>query len=162
MNIAREKIRESCAACTIGCTHVYSIPVDGRPSRTRIEYENLFALGPLCEVSDQQTVLQASQLCDHYGLDTISTGGTIAFAMECVERGFLNESWLTFGSGDALLQAIHMIGRGEGIGVRLALGSRALALELGNNTIAFAPQVKGWNFPAMNPELSKQWHSVLP
>ena len=151
MNIAREKIRESCAACTIGCTHVYSIPVDGRPSRTRIEYENLFALGPLCEVSDQQTVLQASQLCDHYGLDTISTGGTIAFAMECVERGFLNESWLTFGSGDALLQAIHMIGRGEGIGVRLALGSRALALELGNNTIAFAPQVKGLELPGYEP-----------
>ncbi len=151
MNIAHEKMRESCAACTIGCTHVYSIPVDGRPTRARIEYENLFALGPLCEVSDEQTVLQASQLCDYYGLDTISTGGTIAFAMECVERGVLDETWLTFGNGDALLQAIHMIGRGEGIGIKLAQGSRALAMELGNNTIAFAPQVKGLELPGYEP-----------
>ena len=151
MNVARDKMKTSCAACTIGCTHVYSVAVDGKASRARIEYENLFALGPLCEVSDQQTVLQASQLCDYYGLDTISTGGTIAFAMECAEKGFLDEPWLNFGDGDALLKAIHLIGQNKGLGKKLAKGSRALANELGKNTIAFAPQVKGLELPGYEP-----------
>ena len=151
LNLAREKIRESCAACTIGCTHVYSIPVDGKSSRARIEYENLFALGPLCEVGDQQIVLQASQLCDHYGIDTISTGGTIAFAMECVEQKILNEPWLRFGDGQALIKAIHLIGQNEGLGKQLAQGSRALAMELGQATLAFAPQVKGLELPGYEP-----------
>ena len=151
MNLAREKIRESCAACTIGCTHVYSVPVDGKPSRARIEYENLFALGPLCEIGDQQIVLEASQLCDHYGIDTISTGGTIAFAMECVEQNILNEPWLRFGDGQALIQAIHLIGQYKGLGKRLAQGSRALAMELGKGTLAFAPQVKGLELPGYEP-----------
>ena len=151
LNLAREKVRESCAACTIGCTHVYSVPVDGKPSRARIEYENLFALGPLCEVGDQQIVLQASQLCDHYGIDTISTGGTIAFAMECVEQNILNEPWLRFGDGLALIKAIHLIGQNEGLGKRLAQGSRALSTELGQGTLAFAPQVKGLELPGYEP-----------
>ena len=151
MNAVRDKMRESCAACTIGCTHIYSIPVDGKPSQTRIEYENLFALGPLCEISDQQIVLQASHLCDHYGLDTISTGGTIAFAMECVEQGYLQEPWLRFGSGEALHKAIHLIGQQKSLGISLAKGSRALAMELGHNTISFAPQVKGLELPGYEP-----------
>ena len=66
-------------------------------------------------------------LCDELGIDTISAGGTIAFAMECVERGWLDEPWLTFGSGDALLRAIELIGRREGIGNLLAEGSRRAA-----------------------------------
>ncbi|MEC9096249.1 MAG: aldehyde ferredoxin oxidoreductase C-terminal domain-containing protein [Planctomycetota bacterium] len=151
LNRTREKMRTSCAACTIGCTHVYSVEVDGKSSQARIEYENLFALGPLCEVSDQQTVLQASQLCDYYGLDTISTGGTIAFAMECVEKGVLDEPWLRFGHGDAMLKAIHLIGQNKGLGKKLAKGSRAFANELGQNTIAFAPQVKGLELPGYEP-----------
>ena len=73
----------------------------------RVEYESLFALGSLCGVGDADAVLRASQRCDELGLDTISAGGTIAFAMECVERGWLDEPWLTFGSGEALLRAIE-------------------------------------------------------
>ena len=65
----------------------------------RVEYENLFALGSLCGVADPEAVLAASRRCDELGLDTISTGGTIAFAMECVERGLLDAPWLSFGSG---------------------------------------------------------------
>ena len=151
MNAARDKMKSSCAVCTIGCTHIYDIPLDGQTHSTRIEYENLFALGPLCEVSDQQTVLQASQLCDHYGIDTISTGGTIAFAMECVERGLLDEPWLRFGDGEALLKAIHLIGQVEGVGKQFALGSRVLAQTIGNDSIAFAPQVKGLELPGYEP-----------
>ena len=81
-----------------------------------LEYESLFALGSLCGVGDGDAVLRASQRCDELGIDTISTGGTIAFAMECVERGLLDEPWLTFGSGDAVLRAIELIGRREGVG----------------------------------------------
>ena len=91
----------------------------------------MFALGSLCGVGDADIVLRASKLCDELGIDTISVGGTIAFAMECVERGLLDEPWLTFGSGEALLCAIELVGRREGVGDLLAEGSRrALLLDL--------------------------------
>jgi aldehyde:ferredoxin oxidoreductase len=117
----------------------------------RVEYENLFALGSLCGVSDADAVLRASQRCDELGLDTISTGGTIAFAMECVERGWLPEPWLKFGSGDALLRAIDLIAAREGIGDLLAEGSYRAAHTIGHNSIAFAPQVKGLEIPGYEP-----------
>ena len=85
-------------------------------------------------------------------LDTISTGGTIAFAMECVERGWLDEPWLTFGSGDALLRAIDLIGSRQGIGDLLAEGSRRAAHAIGHDSIAFAPQVKGLEIPGYEPQ----------
>jgi aldehyde:ferredoxin oxidoreductase len=85
------------------------------------------------------------------GIDTISAGGTIAFAMECVDRGLLDEEWLTFGSGDAVLQAIDRIGRREGIGDLLAEGSRRVAMAVGQGSIAFAPQVKGLEIPGYEP-----------
>ena len=120
-------------------------------SGVRVEYESLFALGSLCGVGDADAVLRASQRCDELGLDTISTGGTIAFAMECVERGWLDEPWLTFGSGDALLRAIELIGSREGIGDLLAEGSRRAAQAIGHDSIAFAPQVKGLEIPGYEP-----------
>lgn len=145
----REKTRVSCRACTIGCEHLYQL--DKSNDKVRLEYENLFALGPLCGVSDAGAVLQASQRCDELGIDTISAGGTIAFAMECVERGYLDEPWLRFGEAAALHRAIELIGCREGVGDRLAEGSRALALQLGGNAIAFAPQVKGMELPGYEP-----------
>ena len=141
------RTRASCVACTIGCEHIYSLG----GSNVRIEYENLFALGSLCGVSDHAAVLRASQRCDELGIDTISTGGTIAFAMECVERGLLDEPWLTFGSGDALLRAIDLIGCREGIGDLLAEGSRRVATAVGQGSMAFAPQVKGLEIPGYEP-----------
>src|SRR4051794_18437647 len=147
LTTTRSKTRESCVNCTIGCEHIYSTNSGG----VRVEYESLFALGSLCGIGDSDAVLRASQRCDELGLDTISTGGTIAFAMECVERGWLNESWLKFGSGDALLRAIDLIGAREGIGSLLAEGSRRAALAIGHNSIAFAPQVKGLEIPGYEP-----------
>jgi aldehyde:ferredoxin oxidoreductase len=102
-------------------------------------------------VSDHAAVLRASQRCDELGIDTISAGGTIAFAMECVERGLLDEPWLTFGSGDAVLRAIDLIGRREGIGALLAAGSRHAAQTIGQGSIEFAPQVKGLEIPGYEP-----------
>jgi aldehyde:ferredoxin oxidoreductase len=142
------RTRASCVACTIGCEHIYSI---GKDNGVRLEYESLFALGPLCGVSDADAVLQASRLCDDLGIDTISTGGTIAFAMECVQRGLLDEGWLTFGSGEAVLRAIELIGRREAIGNLMAEGSRRAAHMIGHDSIAFAPQVKGLEIPGYEP-----------
>jgi aldehyde:ferredoxin oxidoreductase len=144
----RAKTRSSCAACTIGCEHIYSI---GNNEGVRLEYENLFALGPLCGVSDPDVVLRASKLCDELGIDTISAGGTIAFAMECVERGLLDEPWLKFGDGPALLRALALIANREGLGDLLAEGSKRTAIAIGHDSIAFAPQVKGLEIPGYEP-----------
>jgi aldehyde:ferredoxin oxidoreductase len=149
LSLTREKTRASCAACTIGCEHIYSIGNGDRP--VRLEYENLFALGPLCGVGDADTVLEASRLCDDLGLDTISTGGTIAFAMECAERGLIDQPWLRFGDGEALLRAIHLIGRREDVGDLLAEGSRLAARQIGGGSLDFAPQVKGLEIPGYEP-----------
>src|SRR6188768_2041383 len=139
LRVEHTRTRASCVACTIGCEHIYSLG----NGKVRLEYESLFALGSLCGVSDGDAVLRASQRCDELGLDTISTGGSIAFAMECVERGLLDEPWLQFGSGDAVFKAIDLIGQREGIGAILAEGSRKAAQIIGQGSIAFAPQVKG-------------------
>jgi aldehyde:ferredoxin oxidoreductase len=147
MSTTRDRTRASCVACTIGCEHIYSVG----SGTVRVEYESLFALGSLCGVSDADAVLRASQRCDELGIDTISTGGTIAFAMECVERGWLDQPWLTFGSSDALLRAIDLIGSREGIGDLLAEGSRRAAQAIGHDSIAFAPQVKGLEIPGYEP-----------
>jgi aldehyde:ferredoxin oxidoreductase len=143
LGATRARTRASCVACTIGCEHIY----DG----TRVEYESLFALGSLCGVGDSDAVLRASRRCDELGIDTISAGGTIAFAMECVERGLLDEPWLTFGSGEAVLRAIDLIGRREGVGAVLANGSRQAARAIGHGSMAFAPQVKGLEIPGYEP-----------
>jgi aldehyde:ferredoxin oxidoreductase len=147
LSATRSKTRESCMTCTIGCEHIYSLGKSG----VRVEYESLFALGSLCGVSDADAVLRASQRCDELGLDTISTGGTIAFAMECVERGWLDEPWLTFGSAGALLRAVELIGSRQGLGNLLAEGSRRAAHAIGHNSIAIAPQVKGLEIPGYEP-----------
>lgn len=159
MSVTHEKTRASCAACTIGCEHIYSLGPSGaekspggeKQAGVRLEYENLFALGSLCGVSDPDMVLAASQKCDELGLDTISAGGTIAFAMECVERGLLDAPWLKFGDGAAMLRALDQIIDGTGLGPQLALGSRRLALQLGGEAIDFAPQVKGLEIPGYEP-----------
>jgi len=153
LSISRERTRKSCAACTIGCEHIYGIGEgsNGSEAGVRLEYENLFALGPLCEIDDPQVVLSASQRCDELGLDTISAGGTIAFAMECAERRYLDVPWLRFGDGAALLRALDKIAGGTGIGPLLAQGSRRVALEIGQDTISFAPQVKGLEIPGYDP-----------
>ncbi len=145
---ARSVARNSCASCTIGCEHIYA----AKGGRTmRVEYENVFALGPMCGVSDPDDVLLASSRCDDLGLDTISTGGTIAWAMECAERGLIDAPWLRFGDGAALLRAIGEIGSGEGLGPLLALGSRRAAQQVGGGSERFAPHVKGLELPGYEP-----------
>lgn len=145
LSAAQGKTRAGCVACTIGCEHIYG------KAGVRVEYESLFALGSLCGVGDSDAVLSATRRCDELGLDTISAGGTIAFAMECAERGWIDEPWLRFGSGEALLRALVLIGMREGIGNLLADGSRRASLAIGHNSIAIAPQVKGLEIPGYEP-----------
>jgi aldehyde:ferredoxin oxidoreductase len=144
----RQVARNSCASCSIGCERLYKGP-GGK--QTRMEYENAFALGPLCGVSDPDAVIAASSLCDELGLDTISTGGTIAWAMECAENGLIDAPWLRFGDADALLRAITEIGAREGLGDLLAEGSRFASQRVGSGSEAFAAHVKGLELPGYEP-----------
>ena len=145
---ARGVARDSCASCSIGCEHIYK---GAGGTQTRVEYENVFALGPLCGVSDPDAVLEASARCDAYGLDTISAGGTIAWAMECAERGLIDAPWLRFGDAGAMLRALDEIAAREGLGALLAEGSRAAAVVVGQGSSDFAPHVKGLELPGYEP-----------
>ncbi|MFO0951033.1 MAG: aldehyde ferredoxin oxidoreductase C-terminal domain-containing protein [Isosphaeraceae bacterium] len=163
---ARRLARNSCASCTIGCEHVYALGRPGveKPKGVRLEYESLFALGPLCGVDDPEAVLQAARLCDDAGLDTISTGGTIAFLMECVGRGWVEGklpgtgTFLRFGDGQAVLEAIPILleRRGE-LGELLGMGSRRAAERIGGDAPALAPHVKDWNSPAITRRGCRPW-----
>jgi aldehyde:ferredoxin oxidoreductase len=145
----RRVARSSCASCTIGCEHIYRV---GRGKKARVEYENVFALGPMCGVSDPGAVLAASARCDDLGLDTISAGGTIAWAMECAERGLIDAPWLRFGDPVALLRVLDEIGgRRTPLGSLLAEGSRRASQAVGAGSASFASHVKGLEMPGYEP-----------
>jgi aldehyde:ferredoxin oxidoreductase len=155
---ARRIARTSCAACTIGCEHIYALEGGPKGSGIRLEYESLFALGPLCGVDDPEAVLRAAAECDRAGLDTISTGATIAFLMDCAERGWIDGRLassgrpLRFGDGAAVLEAIDAIVKRDGhAGELLALGSRGAAARIGGEAVGLAPHVKGLELPGYDP-----------
>jgi aldehyde:ferredoxin oxidoreductase len=140
-----------CASCTIRCERLFK-SLNGEEQR--LEYETLFALGPLCGIENSEAVLQAARLCDYYGLDTISTGGTIAWAMECAEKGLLAEaksSGLRFGNAEALLATIHAIAHRSGLGALLAEGSRYAAAQSSKEAERLAIHVKGMELPGYEP-----------
>jgi aldehyde:ferredoxin oxidoreductase len=141
------RARHSCAQCSIGCEHRYAVNGSGAH---RIEYQSLFALGPLCGISTPEPVLRASQRCDELGLDTVSAGGTLAFAMECAERGLLPDG-PRFGDAQGLLELLEDVAHRRGLGDLLAEGSRRAALRIGQGALAFAPQVKGLEIPGYEP-----------
>ena len=150
---SNQVVRRSCAACGIGCEHIFaSAPTDKDADEgVRLEYENVFALGPLCGISDPATVRRASRLCDELGMDTISAGATLALAMECAQRGWLPGVELAFGDGEALLRGLQMTARREGIGDFLAEGSRRLAEAVGEPARSLAAHVKGLEMPGYDP-----------
>ena len=147
--------RHGCASCTIRCERLFK---SSGGEEQRMEYETLFALGPLCGVKDADTVLEAARLCDEYGLDTISAGGTLAWAMECADRGLLSEDKefaLRFGDGAALLAAIPAIAGRDGVGALLAEGSRRAAEATGGTSARWAMHVKGLEMPGYEPRSLK-------
>ena len=147
--------RHGCAACTIQCERLFKA-LNGEEQR--LEYETLFALGPLCGIENPDVVLRAAQLCDHYGMDTISAGGTLAWAMECGEKGSLTEAQklgLRFGQAEGVFAAIAAIAERDGIGALLAEGSRRAAREVGGDTLYWAMHVKGLELPGYEPRSLK-------
>src|SRR5215204_1934595 len=137
----RAAVRDSCASCSIGCERILTTS-DGRSAR--VEYESAFALGPLVGIDDPDEVLRATARADELGIDTISAGGTIAWAME---SGVAD--WLRFGDAHALHRALDLIGAREGIGDVLAEGSRRAAAEFGHEELAM--HVKGLELPGYEP-----------
>jgi aldehyde:ferredoxin oxidoreductase len=147
--------RHGCASCTIRCERLFRSQ-DG--NEQRLEYETLFALGPLCGVGDPEAILEAARLCDRYGLDTISTGGTLAWAMEAASKGLLTESQgrgLRFGDGQGLCETIRAIAAREGVGALLAEGSRQASIAVGGISSDWAMHVKGLELPGYDPRSLK-------
>ena len=152
--LERRRSRESGSDMSREWEHVYS--AKGGRTKSRLEYESLFAFGPLCGIDDPDIVIQAAGLCDRLGIDTISAGGTIAWAMESFEQGILtaadtNGLDLRFGSGPELLAVIEQIGHKEGVGELLSEGSRVAASRTGGVSEAWAMHVKGLEMPGFHP-----------
>jgi len=147
--------RRSCYACAVRCKR--EVAVDGKVSAYGgPEYETVGAFGPNCGVSDLQAVARANLLCNTYMLDSISTGSTIAFAMECFEHGLIGLDDtdgidLRFGNADAMLTMIERIAHRQGFGDLLAEGSRRAAEKIGNDAHFFAMQVKGQELAMHEP-----------
>ena len=162
----KEKVRvgmETCFACVVRCKKTVKIaeppctvdPVYGGP-----EYETIAALGSNCGIDDLNAICKAHELCQRYGLDTISTGATISFAMECFENGLLKSDSpeglkLNFGNAEAMLHLIESIGERRGIGDILAEGTKRAALALGHDAEKYAVHVKGQEMPMHDPRLKR-------
>jgi aldehyde:ferredoxin oxidoreductase len=150
--------RRTCHACVLRCKPVMKVDPDeqfiaevGGP-----EYESIAALGSLCGISDLKAIVRANALANNYGLDSISLGSSIAFAMECYEAGILTKDdtdglELRFGNAEAMLEMIDSINNRRGIGDLLAEGIDHAAKVLGGGADEYALHVKGQEFPMHDP-----------
>jgi len=152
----------NCFACPIACgrgTEIKEGPWQGHKGEGP-EYESANTLGAMCGVSDMNAITMANYLCNEYGIDTVSAGSTIAFAMECYEKGILTEEQtggfeIKFGDGALVVNLIEKIAKREGIGDLLAEGSKAMSEKLGQGSEHFAIHVKGLELPAYDPRAAK-------
>ena len=140
-----------CAGCRTGCveSHVSS-------GERQTVWEVAAPLGSQCGISDMKFVQKAYEICNRYGIDSISAGGVISFAMECFEEGIITEKdtdgiRLTFGNGDAMLAMLEKICKREGLGSILAEGTRRAAPLIGTGAEKLAIEVKGLEVPAHDP-----------
>ncbi len=151
-----------CFACPVRCKKAVEAeePYQVDSAYGGPEYETLAALGSNCGIDDLKAIAKGNELCDAYSIDTISTGCTISFAMECFENGLLTTRdtdgiELNFGNAEAMLHMIELIGRREGIGNLLAEGSARAADKIGNGAEDFSMHVKKQEIPMHEPRLSK-------
>jgi aldehyde:ferredoxin oxidoreductase len=157
------KARDTCFACIVRCKRVvektdsgYQLdPLYGGP-----EYETLAAFGSFCGVSDLAAVGKANELCNAYGADTISCGASIAWAMECFERGTigLRDTQgidLRFGNAAAMVRMVELIAKREGFGDVLAEGSARAAARLGAGAVDLLVAAKKQELPAHMPEAKR-------
>jgi aldehyde:ferredoxin oxidoreductase len=148
--------------CPSRCTKVTVVregPYAGATSEGP-EYETVYSLGSSCGIYDLGAVIAADQMCDLYGIDTISVGVTISFAMECFERGLLTVEdtgglELRFGNAEAMLQLVKDAAFRRGFGAEIALGCRALAERIGQGSAAFAMHAKGMEIGGYDPRGAK-------
>ncbi len=150
--------KTACHSCAIACGRLIKIengpyaPLEGEGP----EYESIGTLGGECLVDNLPAISKANELCNRYGLDTISVGATIAFAMEAYERGIITVDdtdgvELTWGNADAMITMVHKIGKREGIGKLMGEGSLIMARTIGHNAEEFAVHVKGLEPSAHDP-----------
>ena len=154
---------EACPACQVRCKKVVELEneqysVDRRNGGP--EYETLASFGSFLGIDDLAAICRANELCSLYSLDTISTGGTIAFAMECFQEEILTPADtdgldLRFGNAEAMLKAIDLIAHRQGIGDILADGSLKAAERIGHGAQEYAMQVKGVEFGMHEPRLKQ-------
>ena len=158
-NVLQYRTKETaCPGCPIACKG--RVSNDQGPFQVtemeKPEYESLNALGPMCLNDNLEGVMKAIDLCNRYGLDTISTGTTIAFAMECFDRGLIDEKdtgglALTWGNVEATLATIEQMGMRRGFGAVLADGTRKASERIGRGSERYAVQVHGREVPMHNP-----------
>jgi aldehyde:ferredoxin oxidoreductase len=154
---------EGCYACVVRCKKMVKVDEPNMkidPEYGGPEYETLAALGSTCGVNDLKAICKANELCGAYSLDTISTGTSIGFAMECYERGLLTNKdtggiELKFGNAQAMMKAVELIARREGIGDFIADGTKRMSEKLGHGSEAYAMNVKGLEFPMHDPRAAK-------
>ncbi len=149
----------ACFGCPLHCENFLGkgkrYEVDGK-----VEYETLSSLGSRCGVSDIESILYANRLCNLHGMDTISCGGVIGFAMECWEKGLLTKADtggidLTWGNADAVIECVEKIANREGFGDKMAEGIGPFSKRFGKAAEAFAMQVKGMDESAQDPRAQK-------
>ncbi len=155
--------RDTCQGCPVRCKQVFKN--EDQDPRRRLdpayggpEYESMAALGSCCGVEDNLAVLKANELCNAYGLDTISTGMSIAFVMECFENGVLTEAdtgglRYSWGDADLMLRSVDMIAKREGFGDVMAEGVARMSARFGPQSEPFNVTVKGQELPMHEPRL---------
>lgn len=158
------KERDTCYACVVKCKRVVEIkdgPYKVDPKYGGPEYETLGTFGSYCGIDDLAVVSMANQICNEYAVDTIACGATIAFAMECYEKGIITKEQtggieLKFGDADAMLKTLEMIVKGEGeLGKTLGMGSERAAKKWGNGADECLITVKGSEAPAHMPQAKR-------
>jgi aldehyde:ferredoxin oxidoreductase len=151
------KTRDTCFGCSVRCKRVVDIPGKVDPKYGGPEYETVAAMGSYCGVTSLENTAVSNQLCNMYGLDTISCGATIAFAMECYEKGLIGRKEtggidLRFGNGEAVNAVIPLIAGRQGIGDVLAEGSARAAKRFGPGAEKLLMSVKSQEIPAHMPQ----------
>jgi aldehyde:ferredoxin oxidoreductase len=157
------KENDTCYACVVRCKRVVETEYKGvkvEPFYGGPEYETLGTFGSYCGIGDLSAVALAHQTCDQYGVDTITCGATIAFAMECFEKGLLTLQdtdgiELRFGNADAMLATLDKIVRREGLGDLLANGSAHAARQIGRGAEDLVVAVKNQELPAHMPQVKR-------
>ena len=157
------KERDTCYACVVRCKRVVETEFNGRkvdPLYGGPEYETLATFGSYCGIDDLAAVSYANQLCNMYGMDTIACGATIAFAMDCFERGLISVEdtgglELRFGNAEAMVQVAEKIALREGFGDLLAEGTGRAAQRIGGGAEELAVVVKNHDLPAHMPEVKR-------